>query len=134
VQQLSPLLTVLLQSHPTDLLAGQDGNQRDIVSQVVVDEPPQDNPQFGHRQGLKPLDTPRQDSLMGLVGREIQKSSDIFPVEVLMVQFFQIAHEGVEDLFSLGRYQQFGHSLMAAHFCTNIRNDVVDEIGLGIFF
>lgn len=99
-----------------------------------MDEPPQDDPQFGYRKELQSLDTSRQDSFMRLVGREIQKSGYIFSVEVLMVQFFQIVHEGVKNLFPLRRYQQFGHGLMTAHFCTNIRNDVIDEIGLRIFF
>lgn len=134
MQQLSPLLAVLLQSCPTDLLAGQDGDQRDIISQVVVDQSSQDDPQFSHRKEFQSLDTSRQDSFMGLVGREIQKSGDVFPVEVFVVQFFQIVHECVENLFSLRCYQQFCHCLMAAHLSTSIRNDVIDEIGFRIFF
>lgn len=71
---------------------------------------------------------------MRLVRHEIQKSSDIFPVEVFMVQFFQIVHEGVENFFSLRCYQQFHDGFMTPHLCTNIRNHVIDEISFGIFF
>jgi hypothetical protein len=71
---------------------------------------------------------------MGLVGREIQKSCHIFSVEVFVVQFFQIVHKGIENLFSLGLYQQLSDGFMTPHFCTNIRNNVIDKISLSIFF